>query len=191
MSGKGSGLNKKQTRFVEEYLIDLNATQAAIRAGYSQKTAYRIGHDLLQKTSVQEAIQKEMAERSERTQITADAVLQELARLAFSDIRKVTVFGVKGVTIKESAEIDDATAAAISEVSETTTQFGGSRKVKMHDKVKALELAGRHLGLFEKDKGPGAAVLNFISMCPEPSPLPDEFKPPVDDDGQGSQGGQG
>lgn len=190
MSGKRSGLNKKQTRFVEEYIVDLNATQAAIRAGYSQKTAYRIGHDLLQKTSVSEAIQAAMAERSERTQITADGVLQELARLAFSDIRKVTTFGAAGVTIKESAEIDDATAAAISEVSETTTQFGGSRKVKLHDKVKALELAGRHLGLFEKDKGPGAAVLNFISMCPEPAPLPDEFKPPVED-GQGSQDGQG
>ncbi|UJX41706.1 terminase small subunit [Desulfovibrio sp. JY] len=189
MGGKSGGLNKKQQRFVEEYIVDLNATQAAIRAGYSQKTAYRIGHDLLQKTSVSDAIETAMAERSERTKITADAVLQELARLAFSDIRKVTVFGGKGVTIKESAEIDDATAAAISEVSETTTQFGGSRKVKMHDKVKALELAGRHLGLFEKDKGPGAAVLNFVSMCPEPAPLPDEFKPPVED-GQGSQDGQ-
>ena len=188
---KTSGLNLKQQRFVEEYLSDLNATQAAVRAGYSAKTAYRIGHDLLQKTSVSDAIQAAQAERSERTKITADEVLKELARIAFSDIRKAATFGPAGVTIRSSAELDDATAAAISEVSETTTQFGGSRKVKLHDKVKALELAGRHLGLFEKDKGPGAAVLNFISMCPEPAPLPDEFKPPAPDDAQGSQEGQG
>lgn len=191
MGGKSGGLNKKQQRFVEEYIVDLNATQAAIRAGYSAKTAYRIGHDLLQKTSVSDAIQKAMAERSERTQITADAVLLELARLAFSDIRKAVTFGAAAVTIKESIELDDATAAAISEISETRTQFGGSKRVKLHDKVKALELAGRHLGLFEKDKGPGAAVLNFISMCPEPAPLPDEFKAPSPDGAQGSQDGQG
>lgn len=188
---KTSGLNLKQQRFVEEYLFDLNATQAAVRAGYSPKTAYRIGANLVQKSSVQEAIRAAQVERSKRTQITADEVLKELARIAFSDIRKAATFGPAGVQIRSSAELDDATAAAISEVSETTTQFGGSRKVKLHDKVKALELAGRHLGLFDRDKGPGAAVLNFISMCPEPAPLPDEFKPPDPDDAQDSQEGQG
>ena len=84
---KGGGgmaeLNEKQQRFVEEYMIDLNATQAAIRAGYSVKSASDIGGQLLGKTHVQRAIARAKAERSRRTGITQDRVLQELARIAF------------------------------------------------------------------------------------------------------------
>src|SRR5579875_2449812 len=85
-------LTPKQKRFVEEYLIDLNATQAAIRAGYSAKNADKIGSELLGKTRVAEAIQKAMDERSKRTEITADRVLQELARIAFDDIKNYLEF---------------------------------------------------------------------------------------------------
>lgn len=73
-----NGLTDKQKRFVDEYLIDLNATQAAIRAGYSEKTANRIGPELLVKTCIQDAISKAKAERSERTKITKDLVVKEL-----------------------------------------------------------------------------------------------------------------
>lgn len=79
-------MTKKQKRFVDEYLIDLNATQAAIRAGYKAKNGQRaseIGHELLQKTQVSEAISEAIAERSKRTGINADRVLLELARIAF------------------------------------------------------------------------------------------------------------
>ena len=79
MNGK---VTKKQQLFIEEYLIDLNATQAAIRAGYSKKTAYRTGADNLKKPQVQAAIKKALAERSERTQISADYVLQSLKEVA-------------------------------------------------------------------------------------------------------------
>ena len=75
-------LNEKQARFVDEYLIDLNATQAAIRAGYSAKRASEIGYQLLQKTTVQESIAKAMAERSKRTGINQDRVITELAKIA-------------------------------------------------------------------------------------------------------------
>lgn len=77
-------LTPKQARFVEEYLIDLNATQAAIRAGYSKKTAGQIGDQNLKKLHISKSIQEAQAKRSERTEITQDRVLQELARIAFS-----------------------------------------------------------------------------------------------------------
>lgn len=82
-------LTAKQQRFVEEYLIDLNATQAAIRAGYSPKTANEQGARLLANASVQEAIAKAMAERSRRTGISQDRVIQELARIAFVNPKNI------------------------------------------------------------------------------------------------------
>ncbi len=76
-------LTKKQKRFVEEYLIDLNATQAAIRAGYSPQTAYSIGDENLKKPEIKNAIDKALAERSRRTGVNADRIIEELAKIAF------------------------------------------------------------------------------------------------------------
>lgn len=145
------GLTPKQARFVEEYLVDLNATQAAIRAGYSAKTAEWIGPQLLGKTHVQERINSAQRERSARTGITADRVLKEIARVAFADPRSVMTWGPGGVALRESSELSDDEAAAVSEVSETWTDSGsGSRKVKLHDKVGALEKLARHVGLYDE-----------------------------------------
>lgn len=144
-------LTDKQAAFVAEYLVDLNATQAAIRAGYSERTAYRIGAELLQKTSVAEAIAAGQAKRAQRVEITADRVVAELAKIAFADPRDLMEWGPDGVKLKASAELTEEQAASVAEVSETTTKDGGSLKLKKHDKVKALELLGRHMGMF-KDK---------------------------------------
>jgi phage terminase small subunit len=142
-------MTKKQARFVEEYLVDLNATQAAIRAGYSEKNAFKIGARMVQKcTVVKDAIDAALAERSKRTEITADRVVKELARIAFVDFRQVTSWGPGGVRLLSSDELSDDEAAIVAEVSETTTETGGSLKVKRYDKLKALELLGRHLGMF-------------------------------------------
>ena len=155
-------LNAKQRRFVDEYLIDLNATQAAIRAGYSAKRASEIAYQLLQKTTVQEYLSKRRAELEKRTEITQERVLAELAKIGFSDIRKAVKWGegiavtdaesglsvvVNGVSLIASESLDEATAASISEVSQTAQGL----KVKMHDKRAALVDIGRHLGMF-KDK---------------------------------------
>ena len=78
-------LNDRQMRFCDEYLIDLNATQAAIRAGYSEKYANTNAPKLLQNTAVKEYIQKRKADRERRTEITQDMVLRELAIIAFSN----------------------------------------------------------------------------------------------------------
>lgn len=159
-------LTAKQARFVEEYLVDLNATQAAIRAGYSAGTASAIGHENLNKPEIANAIAEAQATRSMRTQITQDQVVRELARIGFADIRKVVSWtnGAIGfdeneaedsgdvrisvanfVTLIPSDQIDDETGAAISEVSQTKE---GALKVKMHDKKGALVDLGRHLGMF-------------------------------------------
>lgn len=107
------GLNEKQARFVAEYMIDLNATQAATRAGYSAKTAYAIGHELLKKPEIQAALTAAMDDRSERTQITADRVLEELARIGFADIRKL--FDEDG-SLRDVADMDPDTVAAIASI---------------------------------------------------------------------------
>ncbi|WP_313395386.1 terminase small subunit [Pseudomonas sp.] len=156
-------LTAKQQRFVEEYLIDLNATQAAIRAGYSKKTANEQGSRLLANVSVSAAVAESMKSRSGRTGITQDMVLKELAKIGFSDIRKVVRWGetmvrmveaddegpedmvpYHGLALVDSTEIDDDTAAAIAEVS----QGRDGLKVKLHDKKGALVDIGRHLGMF-------------------------------------------
>jgi phage terminase small subunit len=155
-------LTPKQKRFVEEYVIDLNATQSAIRAGYSEKTASRIGPELLVKTCVQNAIHEAKSQRSARTQITADRVVQELARIAFVDFRQIASWGSGGVVLVSSDELADDEAAIVAEVSETTNETGGSLKVKRYDKLKALELLGKHLGMFIDRKelsGPGGLPL--------------------------------
>ncbi len=144
-------LTNKQAAFVAEYLVDLNATQAAIRAGYSERTAYRIGAELLQKTSVAEAIAAGQAKRAQRVEITADRVVSELAKIAFADPRDLMEWGPDGVKLKASADLTEEQAASVAEVSETTTKDGGSLKLKKHDKVKALELLGKHLGIFEPE----------------------------------------
>ena len=83
-------LNERQKRFCDEYLIDLNATQAAIRAGYSPKTAYSLGQRLLKKVDIQEYLQKRLKNREERTEVTQDRVLKELAKVAFHEAADYT-----------------------------------------------------------------------------------------------------
>ncbi len=141
-------LTEKQKRFVEEYLIDLNATQAAIRAGYSVKRASEIGYQLLQKTTVSHAISKAMAERSRRTGISQDRVLQELAKIAF--VNATDVINMDEATIRGDANREDTAAIASVKVKTIPTESGEivEREVKTYDKIKALELLGKHLGMF-------------------------------------------
>lgn len=144
-------LTDKQRSFVDEYLIDLNATQAAIRAGYKAGNAQRaseIGSELLQKTPVSDAIARAMAERSRRTGVNADRVVAELAKIAF--VNAEDVIDAETATIKTNAARED-TAAIQSVKVKTFGEDGLEREIKMADKIKALELLGKHLGMF-KDK---------------------------------------
>lgn len=156
-----AGLTAKQKRFAEEYIVDLNATQAAIRAGYSEKTARAIGAENLTKPNIAEYIQQLMNERSERTRITADRVLEEYAKIGFADIKDyvsfrtgLTVVGHndEGEPIIDTAHIvvahdsEEVDGAPISEVS---VSRDGTFKFKLHDKKGALDSIARHLGMFD------------------------------------------
>ncbi|MEA5084367.1 MAG: terminase small subunit [Lachnospiraceae bacterium] len=140
-------MTEKQKRFSDEYLIDLNATQAAIRAGYSSKTAYSIGNELLNKPEIRTRVDTAMAERSKRTGVNADRVVRELARIAF--VNAPDVVDTKDATVKADASEDDTAAIASVKVKITDGDYSSiEREVKFADKIKALELIGRHLGVF-------------------------------------------
>ena len=141
-------LSARQQRFVEEYLIDLNATQAAIRAGYSVQTANEQGAQNLAKLSISTAVQRALAERSRRTGINADRVLMELAKIGFANISDVA--NIDHATVQDDANRDDTAAIQSIKVKRIPTDDGDivEREIKMYDKSKALEQMGRHLGLF-------------------------------------------
>ncbi len=143
-------MTEKQRRFVEEYLIDLNATQAAIRAGYSVESAKEIGCENLTKPNIQNAIAKAIAERSKRTGVNQDRVIRELAKLAF--VKMTDVVDAQG-KIKEDANEEDLSCIESIKYKHSDSETGVSveREVKIASKMKALELLGKHLGMF-KDK---------------------------------------
>lgn len=162
-------LNERQERFCNEYLIDLNATQAAIRAGYSERTAAAQAARLLTNVNIQTYIQQRKQDRVERTEITQDMVLRELALIAFSNTadyisvveKQATVNDESGVQIPLfdedgkpvmyrtvepvlTAELTEDQKRALAIIKKGRDGFD----VKPYDKVRALELLGKHLGMF-------------------------------------------
>lgn len=146
-------LTARQQRFVDEYLVDLNATQAAIRAGYSKETAGAIGHENLTKPEIAEAIRLGQEERAKRVQITQDRVLQELARIAFFDPRKLFTKDGSPIDIQDLDEDVAAVLAGLDIVVERTEEgrngYSSVRKYKLTNKLGAIEAAMRHLGMFK------------------------------------------
>lgn len=142
-------LTAKQKRFVDEYLIDLNATQAAIRAGY-KKSNYTDtnANKILENTRVREAVDIAMAERSKRIGINQDRVVRELARIAF--VNPKNVININNASVKQDASEDDLACIQSVKIKTSCTNNGESteREVKLNDKMKALELLGKHLGMF-------------------------------------------
>lgn len=147
---KENKLTPKQQRFVDEYLIDMNATQACIRAGYSEKNAHKIASELLGKTGVSEAIEAKRKRLEIKTEITAEKVLQEYAKIAFSNIGEFVDWNNGGIILKPSSELTKEQLACVSEVSESKTKFDTTVKFKLHDKLNALHKLGDHLGIFKK-----------------------------------------
>lgn len=151
---RGTRMNTKQNAFAVEYVKDRNATQAAIRAGYSEKTAYSQGNRLLKNDEVKEIIKELEDAAAARSAITQDMVIKELARIAFNDPRKL--FDDYGHP-KDITTLDDDIAAALASVDifeefsyngDTRELIGYTKKYKWSDKLRALEMLGKHLGMF-------------------------------------------
>lgn len=183
----------KQALFVGEYLVDLNATQAAIRAGYSPKTARQIGQQNLSKPAIAAAIAEAKAKRLERVEVTADEVLRLLKRRAHSNLKQVARWGVKEVAIAfddegrrltgadigdavmvqhveqpflepfDSDELSEDEAAGIAEVS---IGKDGALRMKMHSQDGALSLLARHAGVAKDNDGAPVQVSVFVHRPP-------------------------
>ena len=153
-------LTPKQARFVQEYLTDSNATQAAVRAGYSAKRARVIGHENLTKPNIAAAIEKAMAEHAERAELTADWVIDELRKIAAANLADYVSKTSDGDPYLDFSALTRDQTAALSEV--TVEDFVDGRgqdaravrrvKFKLYDKRAALVDLGRHLGFFARKK---------------------------------------
>ena len=158
-------MTPKQARFVGEYLIDLNATKAAIRSGYSSQVAGSIGYENLTKPHIQAAIEMAQKERSKRTKVTQDMVIEGLARVAFGDLR--ALFDDAG-NLRKPTDLPPEVSAMLSGVEIVTVSKGEGAvehvaKVKTNDRLKALELLGRHLGMFtDKLEHSGGVTINVM-----------------------------
>ena len=166
-----------QDRFVDEWLIDFNGTQAAIRAGYSERSARSIAGRLLTKDNIQREISRRQKDLQRRTEVSQERVVKELARVAFADAtdyvqvetRTVekndgTELSYQTVTLTETAELSADQRAAIASIKQGTNGV----EVKLHDKIKALELLGRHIGMFNDKLEVKATVENpFAGLSTE------------------------
>jgi|SRR5665648_7500 len=152
-------LTPKQQAFIENYLIDLNATASAIRAGYAPKNADKIGYELLGKTLVKDAIRLAIEERSKRTGITADHVLKEIASIADDDISNYLDFRTEKVQVgvednnpiyeyKTIADLKDSRTINTKNISEISIGKDGQFKFKLYCRDEALVNLGKHLKLF-------------------------------------------
>ena len=148
------GLNEKQIRFCREFVIDSNKTQAAIRAGYSEKTASALGERLFRKVEVQNLINELKKDIEKATSISAQKVINELGYIAFANIldyMTVTDGEKKGeniITLTDWKELTREQGAAIESIQKTRDGY----KIKLYNKPHALELLGNHFALFSNDK---------------------------------------
>jgi len=178
-------LNRKQQLFVAEYLVDLNATQAAIRAGYSVRTAFRSGAQNMQKSAIKAAIDAEIEKQKARINITADSVVKELALVGFANMADFIVIdeggGIQAIPLDQLAEGKSRIIKKVKEKRVIRTVKGTKEKpdgeeildatyeFELCDKVKSLELLARHLGLLndKNEFGLNAATAALIlSMLP-------------------------
>lgn len=173
---KNAKLSDKQQRFCEEYIIDLNATQAALRAGYCAKTVNPQGSQNLAKLSIQAEIQRLKDIRAKRLQISQDNVLKELSCLAFSNIKSFMDIEDDEVYFKDLSSIPDDITAAIESVKVMKKTIKGKKEddddielstiqFKLCSKLNALEQVGKHLGLYEKDNSQKAqSIFDILAI---------------------------
>lgn len=144
------GLSAKQQLFIHEYLVDMNGTQAAIRAGYSPKTANEQASRLLAHVSIQDALKVVWREKIQRADINADDVLRLITRAAFADIRDFVEWDDSAFHVKPSEQIDGQLVSEVTEeVRDTPSGSITTRKLKLVNKESMIRLLATHFGLAE------------------------------------------
>ena len=158
-------LSAKLITFCVEYQIDSNGTQAAIRAGYSERSARTQAARLLANDNVKAYLKELFAERASKLDITANRILEEIGHVAFFDIRNI----YNGSSLKEIDDLDESTAKAISSIKSRVEKLDGENfaevvEVKSNDKLRALDMLAKHMGLYEMDneQGKDSIVVNEI-----------------------------
>ena len=149
-------MNDRERRFVTEYLLDADPTEAALRAGYAPSAARLRGRKLLSRPAVRYAVDRALAARGARTGVTRERVLLEYARIAFADLGRVAEWDAAGVALRPFAAISDDDAAAISGLS-FPASGKGEVHIRLHDKGFALEALARHFGLYDAEPQEDAA----------------------------------
>lgn len=157
-------LTEQKKRFADQYFLTLKGSESAIYAGYSQATARQIAHNLLQEPEVEDYLSELRTSLAEKTGITQARVLEEYAKIAFSDIRELYAGDNQLLDIRQ---IDDATAGAVMSVEVDELSAGGqfigyTKKVKMYNKLGALDSLGKHLGIFEKDNDQKRSEIKIV-----------------------------
>lgn len=141
-------LTGKERLFIEEYLIDMNPAQAYVRAGFPKTKARQKALALLKETRVQKQLEESMSKRMERLQITQDRVVEEYARIAFSNIGDYVDWNGGAITVKAKHRIDTTKLSAIQQIQENVNPTGTNISLKLYDKKAALDSLARHMGMF-------------------------------------------
>jgi len=156
-------LTPKQERYCLEYIKDLNATQAAIRAGYSSKTAYSAGQRMLKDVEIKKRIKSMQAELAVDCKVTAEDIVNEFRKIAFANVSDFMPAGNGPIDL---SKLSRAKTAAISSIEITKTGSGKTAitktKLKLHDKLSALMNLGKHVGIYEKDNEQSNTPIKFI-----------------------------
>lgn len=181
---------ERYKRFAQEYVVDLNETQAAIRAGYSPKTAHAQASRLLKNVKVREYVKDAISSRSKRTEITQDRVLQEYAKIAFTDLPGIVNFDGRSMSVEDFEKLTPAQRACIKKIKvklEMQLQPDGEKtpvdtvEVELHSKQSALDSIAKHLGMFPatskieltgKDGADLIPVYAGVMILPEKDPKP-------------------
>jgi phage terminase small subunit len=158
-------LNERQKKFCQEYLVDFNATQAAIRAGYSKNTAKGQGSDLLTRPHVKAEIKRLQGLQAERLEITADKILQEYANIAFAHLTDVVTINGNNVTITNTDEWPEQLKCAVESIAQTKDGI----RIKLHSKAAALDKLAEYVSLFRRDDvlGPLKALADIGVLPPQ------------------------
>lgn len=172
-------LTDKQRAFCEEYIIDFNGAQAAIRAGYAEKTARITAAKLLTKSNIQSYLSELIQERKERVKVSQDDVIRELSHIAFDDIKNYLKFKTEKVKVDEVdgkpiydyrtvVDVKDSQSIDTRNIQEVSVAPNGAFKFKLYGKDNALELLGRHLGIFNdklnltSEEGASEIKISFV-----------------------------